>query len=354
MNAMTETMPRAKVAAPHATHKFKLLLKREYWEHRGGFFWAPLIAGGVFLLLSLMGMISAEVFKSRAADQNIDINGAHVQIGGLDLSKLTQHLSAEDLRQFGGAVDVTLMMSAGIPFIVLGFVVLFYALGSLYDDRRDRSVLFWKSMPLSDTQTVLSKVVSATLVAPALATLAGILTMLALMVLLSLFVMIHGGNPFTLLWGPASPTSVIATFIAAIPVYAAWSMPAVGWLMLCSAWARSKPFLWAVMLPILVVFANWWIGVLGGPHFAGVLDVAKIVGRLLLSVMPGGWMSLDAAGMARDWMPGHGGSGSEGLLAPERLLDVLASANLWIGVAGGLVLLAAAVRLRGRRIEVNV
>ena len=104
MNTSTDAMtpdgdrPRAMRAAPHATHKFKLLLKREFWEHKGGFFWAPFIAGGVFLLLSLMGMITAEVFKSRAADHNIDINGAHVQVGALDLSKLTQHLSPEDLR----------------------------------------------------------------------------------------------------------------------------------------------------------------------------------------------------------------------------------------------------------------
>lgn len=347
MNAMTDTLPRARVAAPHATHKFKLLLKREYWEHKGGFFWAPLIAGGVFLLLSVMGMISAEVFKSRAADQNIDINGAHVQIGGLDLSKLTQHLSAEDLRQFGGALDVTLMMSSGIPFIVLGFVVLFYALGSLYDDRRDRSVLFWKSMPLSDTQTVLSKVASATLVAPALATVAGILTMLALMVLLSLFVMINGGNPVTLLWGPSSPTSVMATFIAAIPVYAAWSLPTVGWLMLCSAWARSKPFLWAIVIPVFAGILVSWFDLM---HFFN-LDTTwywkNIFLRSIGSTFPFTWLS--AANF--DGMNVHGPADVAGFANIRAMYTLFATSQMWVGIVAGALMIAAAIRLRRWRDE---
>ena len=65
MNAVVETTnvdsPRAPVAAPHATHKFKLLLKREFWEHKGGFFWAPLVAGGISLLLTVMAIIVGEV-----------------------------------------------------------------------------------------------------------------------------------------------------------------------------------------------------------------------------------------------------------------------------------------------------
>ncbi len=55
-------------AAPHATHKFKLLLKREFWEHKGGFFWAPIWAGGISLVLTLMALIFAEVAARRAVE----------------------------------------------------------------------------------------------------------------------------------------------------------------------------------------------------------------------------------------------------------------------------------------------
>ncbi|WP_210235883.1 ABC-2 transporter permease, partial [Mesorhizobium sp. M1C.F.Ca.ET.212.01.1.1] len=85
---------------------------------------------------------------------------------------------------------------------VLAFVVFFYCLGALYDDRRDRSILFWKSLPLSDTQTVLSKVISALIVAPLIAVIAGIITMLGFLLVISVVALMHGGSPMTLIWGP--------------------------------------------------------------------------------------------------------------------------------------------------------
>src|SRR5690606_14427191 len=102
-----------------------------------------------------------------------------------------------------------------------------------------------------DGETVLSKVASAVLVAPLLATIASILTMFGFLVLVSLVVLFYGGNPVTLLWGPASPLLLSLQYLAAIPVYALWALPTVGWLLLCSSWARSKSFLWAVVPPLL-------------------------------------------------------------------------------------------------------
>ena len=65
MNAVAETRSPA-MAAPHPTHKLKLLLKREFWEHKGGFFWAPLVAGGISLLLTIMAIIFGEIAARRA------------------------------------------------------------------------------------------------------------------------------------------------------------------------------------------------------------------------------------------------------------------------------------------------
>ena len=86
--------------------------------------------------------------------------------------------------------------------MVLSCVVFFYLLGALYDDRRDRSVLFWKSMPLSDTQTVLSKVVAAAFVAPVFAVVAMILLHVGFLTLISLNALFHGINPIPLIWSP--------------------------------------------------------------------------------------------------------------------------------------------------------
>src|SRR3546814_12732642 len=79
------------------------------------------------------------------------------------------------------------------------------------------------------------------------------------MVMLSIVVLFHGGNPWTLLWGPASPLTIAAGAIAWIPVYALWALPTVGWLLLCSAWSHSKPFLCAIMVPLFTgIFVSWF------------------------------------------------------------------------------------------------
>ena len=168
MNAPVKTMS-------HPTHKFQLLLRREFWEHKGGFLWAPLVAGGIFLLLSLMGFGVGEM-AARRASGNFNIGDSRVEFNGIDLGALTSQMDAHDMLRLGQGIDLSLFMASTWPLIVLAFVVFFYCLGALYDERKDRSVLFWKSLPLSDTQTVLSKAASALLVAPVIATLAALAT----------------------------------------------------------------------------------------------------------------------------------------------------------------------------------
>ncbi|MGE8281727.1 MAG: hypothetical protein ACN6O2_15005 [Stenotrophomonas sp.] len=326
--------------------KFKWLLKREYWENRGGFLWAPLIAGGVSLLLSLMALIAGLWAASKAAKNgDLHING--VNVNGLDLQMLTSQMSPGDLAQWGEGMNFTLLLSAGWPFIVLGFVVFFYCLGALYDDRRDRSVLFWKSMPLSDTQTVLSKLTSALLVAPLLATLAAIVTMLCFMLMISIVVLAHGGNPVTLIWGPGNPLSMAAGFICRIPVYALWALPTAGWLMLCSAWAKSKPFLWAVMLPVFAGVIVSWFGLMKVFGLNASWFWGHVVSRLLLGTVPG----IDLAYNANE-IDGQRIQSMAGSFAPEVLFASVTRPELWIGAAVGAVFIVAAIWLRQRRDEI--
>ena len=202
------------------------LLKREYWENRGGFLYAPLIAGLISLVMSTIGIAFGLFALHRAArDGNLHVDGENVNINGLDLALLTRDISAKDLADLGNGLDLTLVLSSAWPFLVLAFVVFFYCLGALYDDRRDRSILFWKSLPLSDTQTVLSKVISALIVAPLITVIAGIITMLGFLLVISVVALMHGGSPMTLIWGPSSPLTLAAGHLAWIPVYALWACP---------------------------------------------------------------------------------------------------------------------------------
>ena len=341
-------VPRAAVAAPHATHTFKLLLKREFWEHKGGFFWAPIVAGAIFLVLSLMGIGAGELAARRMPDHaQINVDGGSFKINGLNLGQLTEKMTPEELREIGGVIDLSLLMSAGWPLLVLSFVVFFYCLGSLYDDRKDRSVLFWKSLPLSDSATVLSKVTSAAVMAPVLAIVAGVLTMFGFLIVSSGVILLHGGNPLTLLWGPGSPLKVAAYLIASIPVYALWALPTIGWLMLCSSWAKSKPFLWAIMIPVFAGIFVTWFDLMQLFEMETVWFWKNVVARSLLSVAPGSWF--DVASFAP--IQGDGPAAVTSALTLGTMYSVLLTPQLWIGVIAGAVMILGAIRLRRWRDE---
>jgi ABC-2 type transport system permease protein len=349
MNASIETAvatPRMPVAPPHPTHKFKLLLRREFWEHKGGFLWAPLVAGAIFLALGAMGVVTALFFARKAAAEGELQVGGEVMINGLDLGMLTQRMDSQDLVALGQGLDVSLFMASSWPLIVLAFVVFFYCLGALYDERRDRSVLFWKSLPVSDRDTVLSKAASALVVAPVLAVAAALATMLGFLVMISLVVLAHGGNPVELLWGPASPLAVTGSLLLAIPVYALWALPTVGWLLLCSAWARSKPFLWAIMIPLFAGIFVSWFDLMRGFELGTNWFWANVVGRLLLGTIPGAHLPYrDDIGR----ISGH--DGITQLLSPAHALENYAMPELWIGTAVGAAFLFVAIRLRRWRDE---
>ena len=336
-------------AANHITPlgKLKWLLKREYWENKGGFFWAPVVAGGVSLLLSSMAIIAGLWAASRAASTgDLHING--VNVNGLDLSLLTSQMSAGDAQDLANGINFTLLLSAGWPFIVLMFVVFFYFLGALYDDRRDRSILFWKSMPLSDTQTVLSKLIAGVVLAPLLATVAAIVAMFGFLAIISLVVLAHGGSPMTLIWGPAEPLTIAASFLCRIPVYALWALPTAGWLLMCSAWAKSKPFLWAVMLPVFSGVVVSWFGLMRLFGSDGSWFWAHVVGRLLLGTVPG----VDLAYTADARAPRESLHSLLDGFSPATQFAALATPELWIGAAVGIVFIAAAIWLRQRRDEI--
>ena len=333
MNAMTETLPqRRAVAAPHATHKFKLLLKREFWEHKGGFFWTPIVAGGISLLFTILAAVGGSILKQRHGN-DFHLEGAN----------------ADDVaRALGGAGDVALFGGIGIALAVLGFVVFFYCLGSLYDDRKDRSVLFWKSLPVSDSATVGSKVAWALGLGPVLAVAMGIAFGLAFWLVAALTTTVNGVPGASGVLMHSHPFRVIGNVLAMVPLYALWALPAVGWLMLCSAAARTKPFLWAVMIPVLgcalVSFANV---VLNFGFDVGPLWYT-VAYRGLLSVFPATWLpKVDSVTADRVQSPEDIGL----LVSAADNWALAGTADLWIGALIGVAMIVLATRLRRWRDE---
>ncbi|MBL8260864.1 MAG: ABC transporter permease [Xanthomonadaceae bacterium] len=321
--------------------KFKSLLRREFWENKGGFFWAPIVAGGIGLFFTLLAIVGTFVFSSKA---EFHASG--------DFQEVETHMqSAEGLQAIGVIGDGSLLVGIGLALVVMTFVVFFYALGSLYDERKDRSVLFWKSLPVSDTQTVFSKVAWALLLAPVLSIAIGLLIGLGLWLLIGLATALHGMPGASALFTESHPFQVIAGALSIVPLYAAWALPAIGWLMFCSAWARSKPFLWAVLIPIMAGALISWLDMLPGieiPH-ENVWYILLLRG--LLSVIPMTWYASESV---------YGGLQSIEVDGPADLTRVLdlthgwnafASVDLWIGVIIGVAFIVAAIRLRRWRDE---
>jgi len=326
---------------------FKWLLKREYWEHRGGFFWAPLITGAVFMLLTIMAIIAGESLR-RATDEG----GTILKINGVEISKLTQTMSPGDVAEMGSGLDLGTLLASTWPFLVLAFVVFFYCLGALFDERKDRSILFWKSLPLSDQQTVLSKVFSALVIAPVIATVAAIATSLGFLVILSGYALFHVGNPLTLIWGPASPLTVAFNLAAALPVYAMWALPTVGWLLLVSAWSKSKPFLWALLVPLFAGVLVSWFDVMEMLGMKASWFWTNIVGRMLLGTFNGiDMVYRTAKDPAMQNFNPQGPQDVLALFSAQNSWSAFTHLDIWVGAAAGVAMILAAVYFRRTRDE---
>ncbi|HET9033993.1 MAG TPA: hypothetical protein VFN25_13960 [Dokdonella sp.] len=322
---------------------FAWLIKREYWEHKGGFYWTPIWVSGVMLLLTVLGILSAEVFASRAS---VKING------GIPWDRISQSMSEGSFAQAGTGLDVAYIALAGLLCVVLFFVLFFYLLGALYDDRRDRSVLFWKSLPVSDTATVLSKVAVAVLLAPLIAFAVATIAYLALLVIVGTWALLHGINPLPAI-GASHTIGLFWRMLLTIPIDAMFALPTAGWLLFWSAYARSKPFLWAVLVPLFAYIANGWIGLMGLPHLDKEFMFKDVIARLLFGVMPGWWLDDSNGGrhLFRDSLRGSDGNSIVSMFDPGQIYGILGTAEIWIGAVVGIGLIAAAIWLRRTRIE---
>ncbi|HWW69022.1 MAG TPA: hypothetical protein VN089_03710 [Duganella sp.] len=312
----------------------KWLIKREMWEHKGMLVWAPAV---IATLVAVMALVAATL------DKNISVNG-----DGSPSQILSVTLAGKVRTQVVETMAQAYMASSAPVLLVLGFLVFFYCLGALHDERRDRSLLFWKSLPVSDSMTVLSKVLLAAVVAP-LITL-GIGFVLSLLVLLigAFLLLTHGTNVFGELLITPDLYLTPLRMLGLLPLYVLWALPTVGWLLMVSSMARSKVFLWAVGTPLVTALLLLWADKAMHLGINSAWFVSKIVSRLLLSVVPGAWLLFDEANISMEHVPHR-------LPVPQTIFGVswstLGNANVWIGAAAGVAMIAVAIWMRRRREE---
>jgi ABC-2 type transport system permease protein len=314
---------------------FATLLRREYQENRAGFLWTPIVVGAVFTVLTLIGLGVAIAKGSNAG----------LVIDGVPLAELVARLGPVELAKLGRGLDVSLIAIWGLIQAALYFVVLFYLLGALFDDRRDRSVLFWKSLPVSDAKTVLSKAASAAFVAPLIAWAVSLVFGAVFLFVVSAYTLSLGLNPINAILGPASPLSVFTATFALVPLTALWSLPMIGWMLLCSAFAGQRPFLWAIGVPALTGLMLAWLGVLEVFRDGAEFYWQHIFVRLVASVLPGSWHWFDSGDVSLIFDPDQM-SAVEAVAATAQSLATKPAT--WIGAVIGAALIFGAIELRRR------
>ncbi len=281
-----------------ATRPFYWSVRRELWENRF-IYVAPFAAAAIFLIGFL--------------------------ISSIHLPRTMRTLSTLDPTRQHQTLLTPYDSIAGLLMLTAMVVGLFYCLDALQGERRDRSILFWKSLPVSDTTTVLAKASIPFVVLPLLTFVLTVVTQ-CIMLLLSSVVLLANGLSFGTLWAQVSivPMSLML-FYHLLTVHVLWHAPFYGWFLLVSAWARRAAFLWAA-LPLLA------IGVIEKIAFNTSRFATFLVDRLV-----GGAEAITGAGQ----MPIHPG-------IHLTIGRYLGSPGLWIGLAFTALCLAAAVRLRRR------
>jgi ABC-2 type transport system permease protein len=319
------------------------MLRREVWEHKGSLFWAPVIVAAILLFFT----VASAGYGVLAHDGAVEavVNGRQVHV--TDFRDMPAPMREAIVQVAGNSY-----LAAAVPlFIMLAFTVFFYCLSALYDERRDRSVLFWKSLPMSDQLTVFSKVVTAAVVAPVITTVTAVLMSLALLLIMGTFLAFKGVNLFGILL--ATPALYLAPLflIGMLPVYILWALPTIGWLLMVSSWAKSKVFLWAIGVPLIALVIVKWVDFLvtGNQGMnTGLTYLAKeAVNRGLGGLVPGIWFAFSDHTVRM--RPGD--HGIELATVFQQSWMTLAAPGVWIGAAVGVAMIFVAIRMRRWRDE---
>jgi len=284
-----------------ATRPLSWSVRRELWENRSIYI-APLIVAAV----QVFGFAISTIGLPERRRAVLLLDPAH------------QRAAIEQ------PYDLAAMMMIFTVFIV----GVFYCLDALHGERRDRSILFWKSLPVSDLTTVLSKVTIPLMVLPLLAFAITVCVQLIMLLESSVVLIFHGVSPATT-WAHFPVFQNWFVLLYGLIAIALWHAPIYGWLLLVSGWARRATFLWAV-LPLLAVCILERIA-FNTSHFA------SLVKYRLMGFAPGAFDFNAHRSVAIDSLT---------QLTPGRFLSTL---GLWIGLVFAAAFLVAAVRLRRYR-----
>jgi ABC-2 type transport system permease protein len=313
---------------------FLTLLHRELWEHTS-LYRLPL----ALLLLVFLGNLAVMLWGSDVGIY-VALENRAIRIGNVN-EMLANGVKGGHVAGLSESMRL-IMTSIGmmIHFVML-LLLAIYAQDSLFRERKDKSILFWKSLPVSDSKIVLSKLVTAVVVIPVIA----FLTVMAAQIMTWFMQgMALGDMPDALgtLWGHARLPYYWSGFFFLGIQQVVWLFPLVAWLLLCSAWAKKSPATWAFVLPMLLMFID------------SAFRLHTGFTRLLMDRLSLGMPSLDNI-RGKDGMGGETADGVLGIVdsmttsSLANLLQFLSRADTLAGIAVGGLFILLAILIRRRR-----
>jgi ABC-2 type transport system permease protein len=310
----------------------KMLIRREFWENRS-LWMVPVVVAGILTVLSIYMLVAVLIGHSQTVN-NVDFaNGTHFQ-----LDNMPDFSNADDDAVTAFVRVTTLALGLMFSFL-MQIVVFFYLLDSLYAERRDRSVLFWRSMPVSDLRTVLCKLATAMLSVTAITFVVTVAFQLVLLVLELIMGSVLGVHPWVILTHPGAFIGSWLLLAYGLIVSAIWYLPFYGWFMLASSWAKKAPFLWVILVPGGVMFAELWVFHTG--YFARMIwEYKQRWLHLAFNFDP-----LHVKQSLKDMSVGP-------MFSMGNVGDLIISPSLWIGLAVAAVFIYGAIVLRRKRSEI--
>lgn len=252
---------------------------------------------------------------------------AAVSILGFLIATLGRALSMSDLDKRLAVLEQPYEFAAGLPMLAAMVIGAYYCLDAFSGDRRDRSILFWKSLPVSDWTTILAKATVLFVILP-LITCVLIVAVEVIMVTLSSIVVLGSGLSVATFWAHITPFQMLLGLLYhMITVHMFWHAPFYAWLLLVSSWARRGAILWAVLPPLAIGL------------FERIAFHTTYFGNWLMYRLAGG----------PDAMPMGNHHSSIAYLAHFSPGRFLLASGLWLGLGFTALCLAGAVRLRHYR-----
>jgi ABC-2 type transport system permease protein len=267
-----------------------VLVRREFWEHRNAFVRLPVLVSGLVIVLLLLVIVGSEFSNVIIETDDGDMRLADANV----VESVITMLAEEPLPLRRNRLQNIFWGFAAPFFVTLWFVVFFYLLDTLYQDRKDRSILFWKSLPVSDWQSVLSKMITGLLCVPGVYLLASVIVHLCI-VIVGVIAALANGAPVvdTILLPSLVLAGVWLDMLVMLLFVAVWALPFYSWVLFVSASARSVPFIWLIVVPVVLCsvevalfkssYLSQWMGEHSMPltTFSNAqVPLSAIVGRL--------------------------------------------------------------------------